>query len=357
LPVLLLDMLPKNAHLWAPPLVQQLRRPDLTSRITDVYFCLADHYEPGWHHADLTLQRERVRAWIDRYPSLASRHSDSHGRPPQHTFFFPEEEYAAEHIDALACLCRKGWGDVEVHLHHDRDSSAGFREKLLGFIETLHQRHGLLRRDAASKIIYAFIHGNYALNNAFPNGEWCGVDDETSILLETGCYADLTMPSAPEPTQSRKINSIYYAAPQPAPRAHDKGINARASRIPPPGLLMIQGPLCLNWIDRKWGILPHIETADLAWHSVPTHARIRLWIAQHIHVEGAPEHVFVKVSTHGAQDRNIESLLTDGLDRTWAYLEDLCKRRNYRLHYVTTYEMFHKIRELESPSASLTPTP
>ena len=43
-------------------------------------------------------------------------------------------------------LCADGYGDVDVHLHHDHDRAAGLREKLDQFRETLHERHGLLRR-------------------------------------------------------------------------------------------------------------------------------------------------------------------------------------------------------------------
>ena len=52
----------------------------------------------------------------------------------------------------------------------------------------LHERHGLLRAGPETgKIIYSFIHGNWALDNSRPDGRWCGVDNEIDILVETGC--------------------------------------------------------------------------------------------------------------------------------------------------------------------------
>jgi hypothetical protein len=343
-------MLPRNMHLWLPGLVgKSLGRAVPNSETVHVYFCLVDHYEPGWKGAGLQLQRERIAAWIQRYPEIASRHQDADGRPPQHTFFFPEEEYLPEHLDSLAVLRGKGWGDVEVHLHHDRDTPESLRNKLLAFTETLYNRHGLLRRDAAGRISYGFIHGNFALNNAFPGGRWCGVDDETTILMETGCYADYTMPCAPHPAQSRKVNSIYYTIPQRKRRAHDQGSDIEAGKCPPVGLMMIQGPLGLNWAWRKWGLVPRIDNADISWHYRPAGSRVRAWIGQYIHVAGAPDHTFVKVSTHGAQERNLEYLLNDGLDRLWTMLEHHCSPASrYRLHYVTAYDMYCKIKELES---------
>jgi hypothetical protein len=341
--------------MWLPALI----RDGLTRRRyagpADVYFCLADHYEPGWRLADANTQRVRVGRWLERYPACASRHRDSAGRPPQHTFFFPVEEYSPEHLDGLALLCKKGFGDVEVHLHHDRDTPQHFGETLEAFADVLYCRHGLLRKDTSGKIRYGFIHGNWTLNNALRDGRYCGVDDETSILLATGCYADFTMPCGPFPEQSRKLNSIYYTIPQATPRAHDAGPNARAGVVRKDGLLTIQGPMSLRWDCRKWGVLPHIEHANLAWDTPPSPRRIDAWIGRHIHVEGAPEHVLVKVCTHGATEKNAAFLLNGGLDALWTSLENYCWERGHRLHYVTAYEMFLKVRELECGVPQSTP--
>jgi hypothetical protein len=346
-------MLPKHCELWLPGLIASRRRRQEPKRPVHVYFCLADHYEPAWRGAAAGVQRERVAAWLKEYPRCAGRHSDSEGRHPQHSFFFPAEEYAPEHLDALSALCRAGWGDVEIHLHHDHDTGPGLESKLLEFADVLHNRHGLLRRDAAGQIRYAFIHGNWALNNSRPDGRYCGVDDETSILLRTGCYADMTMPCGAHPAQSRQVNSIYYTMPRATPRAHDGGPRARVGALPPAGLLTIQGPLALNWRKRKWNLLPRLESGDVAWHTPPARDRVALWVDAGVHVEGAPEHIFMKVHTHGAQDRNVECLLHGGLERLWSWLEELCRNRGYALHYVTACELAMKARELEAVPMSL----
>ena len=106
----------------------------------------------------------------------------------------------------------------------------------------------LLRRNATGELTYGFIHGNWALGNSRPDGRWCGVNDEISILRKTGCYADFTMPSAPDCTQTRTINSIYYATDDlERPKSHDTGIPARVGAAAPENaLLMIQGPLALE---------------------------------------------------------------------------------------------------------------
>src|SRR4029078_10711953 len=165
----------------------------------------------------------RVARWVEEYPRRFERFRDADGRPPQHAYFSPEEEYEPEFLDAVAGLCRAGFGEVEIHLHHDGDTADDLRRKLESFKRLLADRHGLLSRDRATgELAYGFIHGNWALENSRPDGRWCGVNNELDILRETGCYADFTMPSAPDPAQTRKINSIYYAVDDPArPKSHD----------------------------------------------------------------------------------------------------------------------------------------
>jgi hypothetical protein len=194
-----------SAIRWRPP-----------ERPLHVLLCIADHFEPQRDHPSRNVARDRMQRWISEYPRLANQFADSRGRPPQHTFFYPAEDYEAEYLEELAGICRQGLGDVEVHLHHDHDTAEGLREKLSTFATALHHEHGLLERDGDGRISYGFIHGNWALDNSRPDGRWCGVNNELSVLMETGCYADFTMPSAPAPCQTSTINSIYYAQDDPA---------------------------------------------------------------------------------------------------------------------------------------------
>src|SRR6202043_585670 len=103
------------------------------------------------------------------------------------------------------------------------------------------------RHRRTGEVAYGFVHGNWALDNSRPDGRWCGVNNELDILRQTGCYADFTLPSYPSPTQTRKINSIYYATDDPArPKSHDRGINVGSAPRPANSLMLIQGPLALN---------------------------------------------------------------------------------------------------------------
>jgi len=343
----------RNMQYWLVSYLAWLwsRRFRRKPRRRHVYFCFADHYEPYGGGANTERARARVQRWVKEYPVIASRHKDSFGSPPKHTFFYPAEEYDPELIDQIKGLCDRSLGDVEVHLHHDNDTPENFRGTIARFAQTLHERHGLLRKEPASgKIEYGFIHGNWALDNSRPDGRWCGVDNELDILVETGCYADMTMPSAPSDTQTRKINSIYFSRGRPGKRkSHDAGRNVRVGSWREPGeLLLVQGPLTLNWKEARFGVIPRIESAELSYDAPPTTHRVALWGDCAIGVEGAEEHVFIKIHTHGATEKSMQMLFAGGgFERLWSELE-----RQYRcgdectLRYVTAWEMYNAIREL-----------
>jgi hypothetical protein len=316
-----------------------------------VFICVADHYDPKRARPSREIERQRVDRWMEGYPRSVAGLADSAGRAPQHTFFYPAEEYEPEHLDRLAELCQAGYGEVEVHLHHDNDTSERLRETLLTFTSALYERHGLLAKDAEGKIRYGFIHGNWALDNSRKDGRWCGVNDELTVLAETGCYADFTMPSAPADCQTRTINSIYYARDDcQRPKSHDRGVPARVGGRPPAdGLLMIQGPLALNWRRRKWGVLPRLENGDLHGGHPPDEQRLRLWLRAGVGVVGRPEWRFVKLHTHGAQERNAAMLLGEPMRRFHESLAELARRQaDFRYYYVTAREMADLVRQAEA---------
>jgi hypothetical protein len=334
----------------------------LPEKPVHVLLCIADHFEPKRETTLQSVAHERVQRWVQDYPALASRFIDCRGRPPQHTFFYPAEEYEPEHLESLASICRQGLGEVEVHLHHDRDTSDSLREKLLRFTTALHLDHGLLERDAAGRVSYGFIHGNWALDNSRPDGRWCGVNDELTILQQTGCYGDFTMPSAPAPCQTRTINSVYYAKDDPLrPKSHDRGTPARVG-IPGPAdsLLMIQGPLALDWQCRKRGWLPALENGELSGSRPPTLERLWNWLAADVHVCGKPEWKLVKLHTHGAWEPNTAMLLGDPMRTFHRALRCFADEHDwFHYYYVTAREMANVVRALEdhgpldSPAALL----
>lgn len=348
-----MSILNKNLHIWLHSyLIETVTRPLIPSKpgLKHLMFCLADHFEPYWNSADESTAKNRLDSWTGSYPEIAVNFIDADGMHPRHSFFYPQEEYRREHLDRLADLCRQGFGEVEVHLHHDRDTADGLREKLTSFTRRLRETHGLLPSTrGGNDVRYAFIHGNWALDNSRKDGLWCGVNNELSILKETGCYADMTLPSAPSDTQTSKINSIYYAVDDPVrPKSHNSGHDVRVKGSDNGGLMIIQGPLALNWYARRKKIFPKIENSDISFENPPTPDRIDLWVKQHIHVRGRPEWIFVKVHTHGAQEKNQRILLGKSIEEMHRYLNSRYNDgKEYALHYVTAREMYNIIKAAE----------
>lgn len=309
----------------------------------DVFLAICDHYEPEWGNASRAEALSRVERWCEEYPQLFGGFHDVAGRPPRHSFFFPQDQYRPEYIDALAGLCEEGYGDIDIHLHHDNDTPEGLEEKLAVFRDVLFHKHGMLRRHPVTgEIAYGFIHGNWALCNSRRDRRWCGVDHEIPILLKTGCYADFTMPSAPSDTQTRIVNSIYYASDMPGRcKSHDLGTRAEVGRNrPADSLLMIQGPLLFDSSRKKFGILPRVENGDLLGNHPPSLRRLQLWLKAGVMVKGQPNWRFVKLHTHGCKNGNIDMLLGGQMMLFHQELAELQSLQpNFRFHYVSAWEM------------------
>ena len=299
----------------------------------------------------MNIARARVERWTHDYPKNLGDYTDSDGRPPRQTFFYPLEEYEPEFLDALAELCRQGYGEVEVHLHHDNDTAENMRRVLLGYKHRLAEQHGLLARHRETgEIAYSFIHGNWALCNSRPDGCWCGVNNELDILRETGCYADLTMPSAPHPTQTRTINGIYYASDCPGrTRSHECGQAVGAGPMPARSLMMIQGPLVLNWQRRKWGLLPRLENGCLQASQPPSLQRLWNWLQAGVQVPTRPDWYFVKLHAHGAMEYDQDTLLGAPMMRFHQSLSEVAaKTPHFHYHYVTAREMYNLVKAAEA---------
>jgi hypothetical protein len=316
-----------------------------------VFLCFADHYEPKFQSAPPEVAQARVRKWLEEYPRQFARFRDSDGRTPRHTFFYPAEEYEPEYLEALASLCVAGFGEVEIHLHHDNDTADNLRATLDAFKQLLATRHGLLGRHRhTGEPGYAFIHGNWALCNSRPDGRYCGVNNELPILRETGCFVDMTMPSAPSPTQTGTINSIYYAVDRPGqPASHDKGVEAGSAEVSDEALLLIQGPLMLDWHRRKWGLLPRLENGCVQGSQPPTLERLLLWVKARVQVKKRPDWFFVKLHCHGAAEDAHGVLLGEPMVRFHEQLAEHARRNpKFHYHYVTAREAYNLARAAEA---------
>jgi hypothetical protein len=240
---------------------------------------------------------------------------------------------------------------VEIHLHHDNETSESLRGRLNEFRRILDERHGLLpqRRDTGEPV-YGFVHGNWALDNSRPDGRCCGVNNELDILRETGCYADFTFPSSPSPTQPRTINSIYYAVDDPArPKSHDEGTAVGTAPAPANALMLIQGPLVPSWRKPKWGIIPRIENGCLQGNQPATIGRVDDWLRARVGIPSRPDWFFVKIYSHGAPESNARVILGEPMTRFHAALaQRAAENPRFHVHYVTAREMYNLARAAEA---------
>jgi hypothetical protein len=341
----------KSLNLWLPAYLRQRRKRWDPSGETHLIICVCDHFEP-MHDATREEALNRVRRWERDFPKLAAACKDSGGRPLRHTFFYPIEQYDEEVVSHIAALCRETLCETEIHHHHENDTAENLARSLARGKEQLGQ-HGLLSSDPSGATRFAFIHGNWALDNSHPGRKFCGVRNELRVLREAGCYADFTMPSAPEPSQTETVNSIYYATPTEHPKSHNHGREARVG-VTPSGdeFMLVQGPLGLNWRWRKWGFLPRIENADLTPRNPPTLLRLRLWMNLNIHVAGRPEWIFAKLHSHGGIPRNMEMLLGNQMRDFHRMLPEFAAAHpGFHFHYVTARELVNIVHAAEAGKA------
>ncbi len=264
--------------------------------------------------------------------------------------FFPAEEYHPQYLDRLSEICRNGMGEVEIHLHHDNDTAENFTRSMADFMKILRERHGMLP-DWKGKPAFSFIHGNWALDNSRCDGRWCGLNNEIHLLRDLNCYADFTFPSAPSDTQPSTINSIYYAVDDPErPKSHDTGAHLTAGGKESGDLLIIQGPLTLNWKRRKFGIWPRVENGDFAATGVSMRERVALWVRQAIHVKGMPSWRVVKIHTHGLNDDIFAFMFGSGAFRELCEVlrDEYNDGKRFRLHYASARECYNIVKAAQA---------
>ena len=335
--------LPRHAEIWLfPYLADRLRKAVRPARPKRLWVAIADHFEPWGMGASLETALDRVAQWREKWPRIADEAPrDAAGQCPQYSFFYPQEEYNRQILDGVAEIVRMGVGDVEVHLHHDNEKRASFIDKVNKFCRRLTDDHGLLRRHDG-RTVFGFIHGNWALDNSRPDGKRCGLNGEIALLRDLGCYADFTMPSLPSPTQGRIVNKVYWCTNNPdnRPRSFDRGIEATVGGGRRGDLLMITGPVGFRFGER---LLPRVETGEIAGYDMPTAARARHWF------DLAPtigEDIFLKLFTHGGQERNFDPLLNGGLANLFRFLAEEANRRGIEVHWATAWQMYQAAEAL-----------
>ena len=322
-------------------LAHKLRR---SQRHTHLIFLICDHFEPRHGIRDEAQAAERMRQWRTGYGEFQQRCQAEFGTSPLHTWFYPPH-HGNDNLADLSAMAHAGLGEVELHYHHDGDTAQTLERDLRATIDE-YNRWGLLMQSGTQPTSsFGFIHGDWALGNS-GGGHHCGVNDELSILQKLGCWADLTMPSSNH-CQTRKINSIYYGKGNPAyPKGHDWGPSAQFGKSSPDGLMLIQGPLGINWAAPSY---PRIENASLTNENWGRPDRIRSWINANVHVQGQPDWLFIKLHTHGAIEKDFDALFGDKAIRMHRELNSHYNDgQHFSLHYVTARQSYNIAKAAEA---------
>lgn len=319
-----------------------------TDKQIHVMFLVVDHFEPGTRGADKKTSDMRFETWFKKYPELARKHRDSYGKFPQHVFFLPPHYLTHEYMVKLSELAYYGFGEIEFHLHHEGDSSETLTKKINETLEKYSRYGALITAEKKPRKTYGFVHGDWALDNS-RGGRFCGVNNELTILKETGCYADFTMPSLLE-SQSKKVNSIYYAKDDPEkPKSYDEGIDVEVGEKQSGDLMLVEGPIGFNLKDWRHKYFPSLEDSELIKENPPFSKRIDHWIRCSIHVKGKPEWIFVKVHCHGGPEQDHYTLLGEPTEQMYQYIESKYNDgKKYILHHVSTREAYNIIKAAEA---------
>jgi hypothetical protein len=311
---------------------------------------LADHFEPsslpgeGSGFAPRDEQQRRLDAWCEEYPRNFEQFRDNEGRTFTHTYFYPAEQYDRELVEQLALLCHAGWGEVEIHLHHGTNQPAtaeATRQQLASFRDALADEHRCLAYEEGNpNPRYAFVHGNFALANC-ADGYACGVDTEMQILADTGCYVDMTYPTAAfHPAQIAKLNSLYECAlplDQSAPQRYGRDLQAGRPITKFP--FLVQGPWMLDFDRNSRNGFGRLDNGALTGRNAPSLRRLALWKEAAITVGGRPDWLFIKLHTHGMDPVDNENVLRAPMRRFLEALIDGAAERKETLHFVSAREM------------------
>lgn len=317
-------------------------------------FVVANHFEPGWNvnleTADWPTQIERVERWREQAERIGATTRDCDGRPFRHTYFFPIEQYHWKLLDQLAQMQAEDLGEVEIHLHHgvDKpDTAENLRRILVEMRDVFANEHRCLSRmEGVEHPMYAFVHGNLALANS-AGGIYCGVDEEMRILAETGCYVDMTLPSAPDRTQVPKLNAIYQCGrpfEKAAPHRSGEDLRVGQGEIKLP--IIFTGPLVFNWKEKVRAIpAPRLDDGSLALNQPMDLARLERWRQASISVAGRPDWVFIKLVCHGFFDYDQDSMIGPRAEKFFGEVIEYGERTGeYKVHFATAREAYNMVR-------------
>ena len=136
-----------------------------------------------------------VAVWANAYRRMASAHRDADGRPPQHTWFYPIEQFDAQAGSGRWTSSAEGdTGRSSSTCITRTTRAASLAGKFDAGKKELGRPGAFVTDEPHPRSVFAFAHGNMSLDNSRGDA-YCGVNDEFTVLQQMGCFADFTFPS------------------------------------------------------------------------------------------------------------------------------------------------------------------
>jgi hypothetical protein len=324
----------RQYYIFLPDYVRSMFSPaPVVQGPTHIFFLMVDHFEPPLSSVPQTEE------WAGRYRALALRHRDSTGRPLQHTWFYPGEQFNVPLLGILRQLVADGLGEVELHYHHENDTAAslgvGLKNAIAGF-----QTFGFLKT-VDGRTAFAFVHGNEGLDNS--DGEHCGVNDELKLLHSLGCFADYTFPAVYHRAQPPFVNRLYAARDDPGPKSYRTAWPLLDLKRGAADLMIFQGPMVLSPSSSLRRLFVDVDDGNIHAAMPASATRVQRWVNARVHVAERPDWVFVKVFAHGISSQDDEDeVLGEHFESAIIELEERYNDgERYILHYVTAREAYN----------------
>jgi hypothetical protein len=163
------------------------------------------------------------------------------------------------------------------------------------------------------------------------------------VLAETGCYADMTLPSAPDVSQVPRINSLYQCGlPLSGRMPHRSGANLKIGESPILPVIFT-GPLLLDWGWTSTAIPKlRLETGDITRNAPLDLKRFNLWRSAKIGVIGRPEWVFVKVHCHGFFPGDRPTVIGERMLKFWKEVLEFSETTGaFKIHFASAREAYN----------------
>jgi hypothetical protein len=337
--IVILKLINNKGYIWLLHYIKKIsKKTDLLDyHEKHVIFLMCDHFEPSRYDKDQAAVK--VKDWCEKYASAASRHQDSDGVHPKHSWFYRFDFPSDDCLNVVADLCFRSLGEIEFHLHHGYDTPSDFSRKIDEGVDWFQSYGAMVSIGENPLTNFAYIAGNWALDNGRREPQFSGVDNEIKLLSKYNCYADFTFPAFGVNSQPRICNDIYYAIDNGRAKSYDTGKLSYVGFSGDYDLMIFQGGLYIDW---KKAI---IEFSAYESYCPYYEGREDYWLKSNIHIAGRPEWIFIKLHTHGMQSKSVFE--SEVLDNLFSSIESKYTQNGMCLHYVTAREAYNIVKAAE----------